>query len=110
MIVQASLYTMADGILYYIGLSYYIGHKDSVPKVVVPSEYKKRLMEECHAGVMSGHFSGPSPVEECGILRYAHRTPGKYVSHCIPNRETCFLNIVFKVLLNLSTILLHCGW
>ena len=53
MIVQASLYTMADGILYYIG------HKDSVPKVVVPSEYKKRLMEEYHAGVMSGHFSGP---------------------------------------------------
>ena len=46
MIVQASLYMMADGILYYIG------HKDSVPKVVVPSEYKKRLMEEYHAGVM----------------------------------------------------------
>ena len=52
MIVQASLYAMADGILYYID------HKDSVPKVVVPSEYKKRLMEEYHAGVMSGHFSG----------------------------------------------------
>ena len=54
LIVQASLYTMADGILYYIGQK-----KDSVPKVVVPSEYKKRLMEEYHAGVMSGHFSGP---------------------------------------------------
>ena len=54
LIVQASLYTMADRILYYIGQK-----KDSVPKVVVPSEYKKRLTEEYHAGVMSGHFSGP---------------------------------------------------
>ena len=53
-IVQASLYTMADGILYYIGQ-----RKDSIPKVVVPSEYKERLLEEYHAGVMTGHFSDP---------------------------------------------------
>ena len=53
-IVQASLYTMADGILYYIGQ-----RKDSIPKVVVPSEYKERLLEDYHAGVMLGHFSGP---------------------------------------------------
>ena len=52
--VQASLYTMADRILYYTGQK-----KDSTPKVVVPSDYKKILMEEYHAGVMSGHFSGP---------------------------------------------------
>ena len=53
-IVEASLYTMADGILYYTGEK-----KDSIPKVVVPSEYKNKLIEEYHAGVMSGHFSGP---------------------------------------------------
>ena len=53
-VAQASLYTMANGILYYIGQK-----KDSVLKVIVPSEYKKRLMEEYHAGVMPGHFSGP---------------------------------------------------
>ena len=53
-IVQASLYTMADGILYYIGQ-----RKDSAPNVVVPSENKEWLLEEYHAGVMSGHFSGP---------------------------------------------------
>ena len=54
LIVQASLYTMANGILYYVGQK-----KNSVPKIVVPSEYKKKLMEEYHAGVMSDHFSGP---------------------------------------------------
>ena len=54
LVAEASLYTMADEILYYIGQK-----KDSIPKVVVPSDYKKRLMEEYHAGVMSGHFSGP---------------------------------------------------
>ena len=53
-ILQASLYTMADGMLYYIGQ-----RGDSIPRVVVPSGYKKRLMEEYHSGIMSGHFSGP---------------------------------------------------
>ena len=53
-IIQVSLYTMTDGILYYTGQK-----KDSTPKVVVPSDYKKKVMEEYHAGIMSGHFSGP---------------------------------------------------
>ena len=53
-IVQASLYTMVDGILYYIGQK-----SDSSPRVVVPSEYKRTLIEEYHSGIMSGHFSGP---------------------------------------------------
>ena len=53
-IVQTSLYTMVDGILYYIGQK-----SDSSPWVVVPSEYKRRLIEEYHSGIMSGHFSGP---------------------------------------------------
>ena len=54
LIVQALLYIMADGVLYYI-----VHKKDSVPKVVAPSEYKKKLMEEYHAGVMSCDFAGP---------------------------------------------------
>jgi len=53
-IVQASLYTMNNGLLYYVGQK-----SDNTPRVVVPSEYKKRLMEEYHSGIMSGHFSGP---------------------------------------------------
>ena len=52
--IQVSLYTMTDGILYYTGQK-----KDSTPKVVVPSDYKKKVMEEYHAEIMSGHFSGP---------------------------------------------------
>ena len=53
LIVQALLYTMAYGMLYYVSQK-----KESVPKVVVLSEYKKKLMEKDYAGVMSGHFSG----------------------------------------------------
>ena len=53
-VLQASLYTMTNGILYYTAQK-----KNSIPKLVVPSDYKKRLMEEYHAGVMSGHLLGP---------------------------------------------------
>ena len=53
-IIQVLLYTMTDGILYYTDQK-----KDSTPKVVVPSDYKKKVMEKYHAGIMSGHFSGP---------------------------------------------------
>ena len=51
--MQASLYTMVDKILYYIG------QKDSPPRVVVFSDHKQKLIKEYHAGIMSGHFSGP---------------------------------------------------
>ena len=33
--------------------------EDSVPKVVITPACMKKLMEDYHAGVMSGHFSGP---------------------------------------------------
>ena len=52
-VMQASLYTMVDKILYYIG------QKNSPPRVVVPSDHKQKLIKEYHAGIMSGHFSGP---------------------------------------------------
>ena len=50
--MQASLYTMTDKILYYID------QKDTPSRVVVPSDYKQKLIKD-HAGIMSGHFSGP---------------------------------------------------
>ena len=53
-IVQASLYSIINELLYYVGQK-----SENTPRVVVPSEYKKRLMEEYHSGTMSGHFSGP---------------------------------------------------
>ena len=53
-IAQASLYTMVYGLLYYVGQK-----NDSSPRVVVPSEYKRRLIEEYHSRIMSGHFPGP---------------------------------------------------
>ena len=51
--MQASLHTMVDKILYYIG------QKDSPPRVLLPSDHKQKLIKEYHAGIMSGHFSGP---------------------------------------------------
>ena len=39
---------------------YYIGQKkDSILRAVVPAGLRQKLIEEYHAGVMSGHFSGP---------------------------------------------------
>ena len=45
---------MADGILYCTGQK-----KDSVPKIVVLSEYKKSLMGEYQGEVMSSYFTCP---------------------------------------------------
>ena len=83
-VVQASLYTMADGILYYTGQK-----KDNIPKVVVPSDYKKRLMEEYHIEVMSGHFSGPR------IYKTMHT--GCHMSYMLPSRQ-CILVVTSMVL------------
>ena len=54
MVVQVLLYTMADGILYCTGQK-----KDSVPKIVILSEYKKSVMEEYQSGIMSSYFTCP---------------------------------------------------
>ena len=53
---------------------------------------------------------GFSPVELWGILRYAQRAPLRYWSHCAPIFAACFLSIDLRVLLNLSSTPLHCGW
>ena len=89
-IVQASLY----GILYYTGQK-----KDSTPKVVVPSDYKKKLMEEYHAGVMSGHFSGPRIYKIMsrqwwwehmyqGIINYTHNCPQCAIATDVGRRQS----------------------
>ena len=56
MVAKASVYTLVDGILYYIG------HVS--PRAVVPSSLKKSLIDEYHSGVMAGHFSGPRVYQE----------------------------------------------
>ena len=62
----------------------------ATPKVVIPSDYKKKLMEEYHAEVMSGHFSGPRQCHVNGggnigiktlstILTIVHSAPDRLV-------------------------------
>ena len=46
----------------------------------------------------------------CGVLRYAHRTPGRKRSHWHPNLAACLHRMVFSVRLNRSTAPSHCGW
>ena len=53
-VTRAFSFTIVDGILYYIAQK-----KDSIPGDVVPAGLRRKLIEEYHVGVMSGHFSGP---------------------------------------------------
>ena len=59
MVIKASVYTLVDGILYYIGHG-----KDVSLRAVVPSSLKQSLIDEYHSGVMAGHFSGPRVYQE----------------------------------------------
>ena len=59
MVTKASVYTLIDGILYYIGHG-----KDVSLRAVVPSSLKQSLIDEYHSGVMAGHFSGPRVYQE----------------------------------------------
>ena len=59
MVIKASVYTLVDGILYYIG-----HRKDVSLRAVVPSSLKQSLIDEYHSGVMAGHFSGPRVYQE----------------------------------------------
>ena len=53
-VTEATLYTMSDGILYYVGRK-----QTDVPRVVVPRQLRGQIMEEYHGGSLAGHFSGP---------------------------------------------------
>ena len=65
MVAKASVYTLVDGILYYIG---YVS-----PRAVVPSSLKKSLIDEYHSGVMAGHFSGPRVYQEMSRKWWWHQ-------------------------------------
>ena len=65
MVAKASVYTLVDGILYYIG------HVS--PRAVVPSSLKKSLIDEYHSGVMAGHFSGPRVHQEMSRKWWWHQ-------------------------------------
>ena len=83
-VAEASLYTMADGILYYIGQK-----KDSIPKVVVPSDYKKRLMEEitlelCQAISPVPGYTRPCHVNGGGNIRIKTLSIILVIVHNVP--------------------------
>ena len=59
MVTKASVYTLIDGILYYIGHRY-----NASVRAVVPSSLKHSSIDEYHSGVMAGHFSGPRVYQE----------------------------------------------
>ena len=79
-IILASLCTMIDGILYYINQK-----SDSNPRIVVPTECKKKLIEEHHSGIMSGHFSGPKIYKTMSRqwwLDHIHQDITDYTHNC----------------------------
>ena len=57
--LQATLYTVVDDILYYIGNS-----PKNVAKVVVPPKLRQDMIKDYHTGIMAGHFSGPKIYQE----------------------------------------------
>ena len=51
---QEALFTLVDGVLYYVG------PKDNHRRrAAVPQHLRKQLLEENHRGLYGGHFSGP---------------------------------------------------
>ena len=50
-ITEATLYTMSDGILYYVGPK-----QIDIPRAVVPKIQHDQIMKEYHGGSLAGHF------------------------------------------------------
>ena len=50
--LQASLFTVLDGVLYYID------SRRNCKRAVVPKHLRDQIMKENHSGIMAGHFSG----------------------------------------------------
>ena len=50
--LQASLFTVLDGVLYYID------SRRNCERAVVPKHLREEIMKENHSGIMAGHFSG----------------------------------------------------
>ena len=53
MALQQSLFTVIDGVLYYVDLK-----RNNCKRAVVPQSLKKQILEQTHAGPFGGHFSG----------------------------------------------------
>lgn len=51
-----------------------------------------------------------TPVDSCGVFLYAHKTPGKYLSHWQPKRAACLRSIALRVWLKRSAVPSHSGW
>ena len=53
MALQQSLFTVIDGVLYYVDPK-----RNNCKQAVVPQSLKKQILEQTHAGPFGGHFSG----------------------------------------------------
>ena len=53
-VAESALYTIADSILYYVGLK-----SSEIPRAVVPTALQQQVMMDYHSGCLAGHFSGP---------------------------------------------------
>lgn len=53
-IALAQQFTILDGVL--CGMN---PEQGELPQIIVPASLKQQIMEEHHAGVLAGHFSGP---------------------------------------------------
>ena len=54
-VVESSQFSLMDGILYFVD-----GGRGSNLWIVVPEAFKKKLIEETHAGSLTGHFAARS--------------------------------------------------
>ena len=53
-ITLSQQFTISDGLLYRLNPK-----RGELPQIVVPSSLRQQLMDEYHAGILAGHFSGP---------------------------------------------------
>ena len=54
-VVESSQFSLMDGILYFVDSG-----RGSNPWIAVPEAFKKKLIEETHAGSLAGHFTARS--------------------------------------------------
>ena len=76
-IVQASLFTLVDEILYYLDPK-----RDNHKRCVVPCHLRSKIMEENHSGPMSGHFSGEHLYKMLSRHWWWQNMYSDVVSHC----------------------------
>ena len=55
LVAEASLFTIVNDVLYYVGPT-----QTETSRVVVPHHLQVKVMQEHHDGRLAGHFSGPN--------------------------------------------------